>query len=206
MHCRSLWFGVRNPAEFIRDEETIDMAENFLEELVAEWYEFQEFFVRRNVLVGPRDDGGYECELDVVAYHPEKGLVHIEPSMDCYSWDKRDKRFKKKFDAGKSYIPGLFKGLRLQKDKKIDQIAVLFYAGGEKHHSVGGGRVLLVQDLLAQIFRDLRERRVGKHAVPEKFGILRSFQFVAECRDAVFNALGEPVSHGENLAKHQPSP
>ena len=48
------------------------MASNFLEELTAEWYEFNGYFVRRNVNVGKRPEGGYECELDVVAFHPMK--------------------------------------------------------------------------------------------------------------------------------------
>ena len=60
------------------------MASNYLEQLVAEWYEYQGYFIRRNVLVGKREQGGYECELDVVAFHPEtKQLVHIEPSTDA---------------------------------------------------------------------------------------------------------------------------
>jgi len=52
---------------------------NHLEQLVAEWYEYQGYFVRRNVHVGKRSNGGWECELDVVAFNPsEKHLVHIE--------------------------------------------------------------------------------------------------------------------------------
>lgn len=59
---------------------------NFLEQLVAEWYEFRGYFVRRNVRVGPLVKGGHESELDVVAFHPEKKrLVHVEPSMDAHS-------------------------------------------------------------------------------------------------------------------------
>jgi len=85
---------------------------NFLEQLVAEWYEYQHYFVRRNVRVGRRSMGGYESELDVVAFSPEKKhLVHIEPSMDSDSWEKREKRFAAKFAAGRSHIPSLFKGL-----------------------------------------------------------------------------------------------
>lgn len=58
------------------------MAHNYLEQLVAEWYEYQGYFVRRNILVGKRDKGGHECELDVVAFNPEtQHLVHVEPSM-----------------------------------------------------------------------------------------------------------------------------
>ena len=45
---------------------------NFLEQLVAEWYEFQGYFVRRNVRVGERPGGGHDSELDVVAFHPTK--------------------------------------------------------------------------------------------------------------------------------------
>ena len=62
------------------------MPSNFLEELVAEWYQFQEYFIRRNVLVGRLDHGGHEGELDIVAFHPSKNhLVHIEPSSDADS-------------------------------------------------------------------------------------------------------------------------
>lgn len=74
---------------------------NFLEQLAAEWYEYNGYFVNRNVHVGRRPKGGWECELDVVAFNPStKHLVHIEPSMDSDRWDKRETRFRKKFDAG----------------------------------------------------------------------------------------------------------
>lgn len=88
------------------------MPSNHLEQLIAEWYEYQGYFVRRNILVGKRAKGGYECELDIVAFHPlTKHLVHIEPSLDANSWAVREARFKRKFDAGRKYIPGLFDGL-----------------------------------------------------------------------------------------------
>ena len=55
------------------------MSGNHLEELVAECYQLQGYFVRRNVQVGKRLQGGYECELDVVAFHPGlQKLVHVE--------------------------------------------------------------------------------------------------------------------------------
>jgi Holliday junction resolvase-like predicted endonuclease len=70
------------------------MAVNFLEQLVAEWYEYQGYFIRRNVRVGKVPGGGYECELDVVAFHPEtKHLVHVEPSTDAGSWEERERRY-----------------------------------------------------------------------------------------------------------------
>ena len=48
------------------------MASNFLEQLIAEGYEYKGYFIRQNVLVGRRSRGGYEGELDIVASHPEK--------------------------------------------------------------------------------------------------------------------------------------
>jgi hypothetical protein len=62
------------------------MPANFLEQLVTEWYEYKGYFIKRNVWVGRRPQGGYECELDVVAFDPiSKHLVHIEPSTDASS-------------------------------------------------------------------------------------------------------------------------
>ena len=40
------------------------MADNYLEQLVAEWYEYKGYFVKKNLWVGKLSSGGYECELD----------------------------------------------------------------------------------------------------------------------------------------------
>ena len=165
------------------------MAANYLEQLIAEWYEYKGFFVRRNVLVGKRPKGGHDCELDVVAFHPhEKRLVHIEPSMDASSWEERERRYTKKFEAGRKHIPQLFKGLDLPKE--IEQIAVLVFASKTNHDTLGGGKILLIDELLADIFAELKDRPIASHAVPEHLMVLRSFQFVAQYRDKVFQALG----------------
>jgi len=69
------------------------MINNHLEQLVAEWYEFRKYFVRRNINVGKRPQGGYECELDIVAFHPElKKIAHIETSLDADSWKEREEK------------------------------------------------------------------------------------------------------------------
>ena len=71
------------------------MATNFLESLIAEWLEYKGMFVRTNVLVGPREKGGYECELDVVAIDvQERRILHYEPTMDADSWEDREVRFR----------------------------------------------------------------------------------------------------------------
>lgn len=164
------------------------MANNFLEQLVAEWYEYQGYFVRRNVPVGRRTKGGYECELDVVAFNPAKRhLAHIEPSMDAESWEIRERRFRKKFDAGRKHIPALFPGLRLPPE--IEQIAILAFASKVNHPTLGGGKVLLVSDLMREILEDLSDKKIAANAVPEHHALLRTLQFVVEYRGKVFRDL-----------------
>lgn len=44
-------------------------------------------------------------ELDIVTYDPQASqLLHIEASLDANSWDVRETRFTKKFNAGRKYI------------------------------------------------------------------------------------------------------
>ena len=159
------------------------MAINFLEQLVAEWYEYEGYFVRRNVRVGPRAKGGYESELDVVAFHPEtKKLVHIEPSTDADSWDKREKRYKKKFEAGRRYIPNMFQGL-MQSDTPIDQIALFVMGSRTESRRIGGGRVVHVSAFLEPIIKKFLKKPMSRAQVPEQFTVLRAIQFTVEYRD-----------------------
>jgi hypothetical protein len=166
------------------------MAINFLEQLAAEWYEFSGYFVRRNILVGKRAAGGHECELDIVAFHPlKKHLIHIEPSMDADSWSEREKRYKKKFDAGNKYIPSLFIGLDLP--KKIDQVALLGFAGKKHPEFVGGGRVVVTQELLPDILRKLKKYYDKNISISEQFIILRTLQLVVTNSFDIISVLQE---------------
>jgi hypothetical protein len=161
---------------------------NYLESLVAEWYEYDGYFVRRNVLVGRRPGGGWECELDVVAFHPgRKHLVHIEPSMDSDPWEKRELRYAKKFEAGRKYIPQLFSGIEIP--EHIEQIA-LFGLGSKANHPVlAGAEVWLISDLLLRIAEVLKYKKIERQAVPEQFPMLRTFQFVCQHRHVLFNSV-----------------
>jgi len=166
------------------------MAKNFLEQLLAEWYELNGYFIRKNVLVGKRAQGGYDCELDLVAFHPEKKhLVHIEASMDASSWKERERRFKKKFDAGRKHIPHLFTGLDIP--AYIDQVAVLVFASKQKRDKLSGGKLIIGSELFKEIFKDLGSRPMYSQAIPEQFPILRAFQFVAQYRKEIYSILKE---------------
>jgi hypothetical protein len=168
------------------------LAANYLEQLLAEWYEYRGYFVRRNVLVGRRPNGGYECELDIVAFHPgKKHLVHVEPSMDTYSWEKREERLAKKFAAGKKHIPALFAGLEIP--PQTEQIAVLVYGSEKTKSEMGGGKVVFIRTILREIFKHLAPLRLESNAVPEHLAILRSFQFVAQYRTDVLAAMQPDV-------------
>ncbi len=166
------------------------MAGNYLEQLVSEWYEYRGYFVRRNVLVGKRENGGHDCELDVVAFRPEtKHLVHIEPSMDAHTWEVREARFTKKFDAGKKHIPSLFKGVVIPDD--IEQIALLAFASKKSRETIGGGRIMLIPELLAEVFLRIRTTSLSSSAIPEQFALLRTLQLVSDNRNYLSTVLSE---------------
>ena len=153
------------------------MPGNHLEQLVAEWYQWRGYFVRRNARVGPRSKGGHECELDIVAFHPvEQKLVHVETSLDAEGWSQREKRCSKKFEAGRKYIATLFDGLSLP--PMPEQIA-LFTMGGNRS-SICGARIVFIKDFMREILAEVRTRRVEKKAIPEEFALLRTLQFAAQ--------------------------
>ena len=152
---------------------------NFLEQLVCEWHEFRGYFVRRNVRVGRRAKGGWDGELDIVAFHPARNhLVHVEPSSDSHRWDIREKRFAKKFDAGRKYIPKLFEGFAPLPE--IEQIALLVLGSKKDHPTVGGGRVMMIGELMSDIRQELSQRSFLRSAVSEQYQLLRTLQFAAE--------------------------
>ena len=163
---------------------------NFLEQLVAEWYEFQGYFLRQNVWVGKLPKGGYECELDIVAFHPEKKhLVQIEPSMDASSWAERERRYSKKFKAGRKYIPALFSGIDIPEE--IEQIALFVFASKKNRQTIAGGKIMLASEIFEQIFSSIKDRSIFSNTIPEQLPILRSLQFVAQYKNKIFQILME---------------
>src|SRR3989344_9204899 len=94
---------------------------NFLEQLTAEFYAYQGCFVRTNVKFGRNagGHGGHEGEMDVLAFYPQsKTLLHIETSTDSYSWEKREKRFAKKFANAERHYRKIF-GFEINKIEKM---------------------------------------------------------------------------------------
>ena len=86
-------------------------------------------------------------------------MVHIEPSLDALSWDKREARYAKKFAAGRRHIPGLFQGIAIP--KHIEQIALVAYGGKGNRNQLAGGRVMFLKEFMAQVHTCARRDRTS---------------------------------------------
>ncbi|MEZ5693236.1 MAG: hypothetical protein R3D99_05235 [Altererythrobacter sp.] len=149
-----------------------------MEDLTAEWLEFNGYFVRKSVLVGRRANGGFDGELDVVAVHPlTRHLIHVECSLDADPWARREERFAAKFERGRKHIAALFDGLELE--RAPDQIALLQFGGGTRTH-IGGSRIVWVADFVQDMMSELSLRSPDKRAVPSTFPLLRTLQLAAQ--------------------------
>jgi hypothetical protein len=151
---------------------------NHLETLISQYYDWRGWVVKKNVKVGRRNRGGYEGELDVVAYDPQSGnVIHYEPSTDATTWANRETKYRRKFDLGKKFIskevmPGLRPGF------KLEQVAVFFQV--PKHRiAFLCGKAMSIDELVKMIRDDIEKQgRVGKNAIPEQYDLLRMIQLL----------------------------
>jgi len=162
----------------------------YIERLATEWYEYQGYFVRRDLWVGLESDGSYECELCIVAFHPtRRHLVHIEPGFDVLSWAERERHFRSKFEAGRKYLHRMFVG---EPAVEIEQIALLLGNVDAHPDASAGGRLLSVSDFLDSILRHMARSGVSATIVPAQWPIIRTLQLVASVQQrppAVANSL-----------------
>ena len=151
-----------------------------LEDLLCEYYEWQGYIVRRNVKVGRLQHGGWEGELDIIAYHPKTSdLLHLEPSLDAHPWAKREARFTKKFRAGRKYI---FREVLpwLDPATPLAQVAVLATGPGART-KLAGGSVRSIDAVTSEIRAKVAaEGKMASRAISEQFPLLRTIQLV-EC-------------------------
>lgn len=156
--------------------------------MLAEWYEYKGYIVKRNRRVGKLGRGGHEGEIDIAAFNPvTKHLIHVEASVDADSWANREKRFSKKFEVGRRYIPTLFEGFDLP--ETIEQVA-LFAAGSRvSYQSIGGGRILFMSELMEDIFNEVKSKSILNDSIPEHYPILRTFQIISHFRSSFCRIL-----------------
>jgi len=151
---------------------------NFLEQLAAEWFEYSGYFVRTNVRARKRTKGGWDMELDVLAYDPSSNsLLHVEASGDAESWkERRDRFLNKKFVLSKEEY-GEILGAPV---RSVSRIALVGWAKSPKNDLDWGNdiEVLTVPMFLEQITDRLRNQNFMTESVPESYPILRTIQMV----------------------------
>lgn len=81
----------------------------------------------------------------------------------------------------------MFAGLDIPTD--IEQYAVLTFASGKSVKTVGGAKIMLAGDLIAEILSGLRSKKLAKAAVPEQFPLVRTLQYVVEFRAVATKSL-----------------
>jgi len=151
---------------------------NHLEQLVSEWLQYRGYYVRTSVPVGPRDRGGFEGELDVVAIHLQRRrLLHIECSLDALSREKRQERFRLKFERGRRYISTVFHGLEIPDEP--EQVVVLQFASGAER-AFGGARLVTGRELVHEIIAGLQGTSPSSKAVSSNLPLLRTLQLAAD--------------------------
>jgi hypothetical protein len=147
---------------------------NHLEKLIKQFYEWKGYIVRGNIKVGRLSHGGWAGELDIVAYHPEtQHLIHLEPSIDAHSWQKREGRYRKKFECGKKYIcRDVFPWLT--DSTPIEQVAILTSSSQKE---LAGGRVVSIDEFIGEVNNEIATcSLMAKNAVPEQYDLLRTIQ------------------------------
>jgi len=148
---------------------------NHLEQIIGEFLDWRGFVVKRNVKVGRRGMGGWEMELDIVAYHPSQNrLVHVEASLDAHSWTKREQRYLKKFTLGDKYIrTEVFTWLPA--GTAIERLAIFPSTAGRTE--LAGASLQSVDDFMREVKAAICAGKVmAKDAIPEQYPLLRTLQ------------------------------
>lgn len=147
-----------------------------LESLIVEYLDWQGYLVRQNTKIGRLKHGGWEMELDVIAYHPHTSdLVHYEPSVDAHSWDMREARYAKKFEAGRNRIfAEVFSWLPPR--TPLRQIAV-FPSHSKGRDCIAGGQIISIDEFVAEVRSKVVEcRAASRSAISENYPLLRVLQ------------------------------
>lgn len=150
---------------------------NFLESLAAEWYAVQGYFVRTNIKVNRRDNGGYNNEIDVLAFLPSSGkLVHLETSWDALTWEKREERYlSKKFVFSEKQYSEI-----IGTSPSVIQKRAIIGTSKTQPKVLWGDdiEVTTVPNFIAEISAEMKLRHPMRDVIPETYPCLRSFQFV----------------------------
>jgi hypothetical protein len=149
---------------------------NFLEQLAAEWYSWNHYFVRTNVPTEKLLHGGHSGELDVLAYEPKtKKLIHIETSSDTWTLERRKATLRRKMRwSHRQYERAL--GIDVGTVRKI---AVAGWTASVKDRRWGDIEVMSIGEFVKMIWVRLSTKDSMNIMVPEGFPLLRTIQIAA---------------------------
>jgi len=147
----------------------------FLEQLAAEWYAYNGYFVRTNVKFGKRLTGGYEGEIDVAAYDPKtRELIHLETLAGAESRTETEQRFVKKFQAAEKHYNSVFPF----QITAVKQYALVGSSKTAKPRAFGKNiQVIRIPEFMKIITKQLKMYSPTAVAVPETYPLLRAIQF-----------------------------
>lgn len=153
---------------------------NFLEEFVAEWYQYRGYFVLRNLKFGKREKGGWSGEIDILALCPRNmALRHIEVDGSAEGPAAiKDRMLKKKFVLSKQDYQDLL-GMKLSAE-----VGKRVYFSFSRHPKIdlrteawGGIKVITIPRFFDKLGVVFRETPPARATVPESLPLLRAAQF-----------------------------
>jgi hypothetical protein len=109
----------------------------------------------------------------------------------------RENRFSKKFSSGTKHIKSLFEGLSVPEE--TEKKAIFAFGSDKNHKTVGGGKVVLAEDFIIEILRELKGTSLLSRAVPEKYPILRVLQMITQHRDKIIKELNQKPSPNQRM-------
>ena len=156
---------------------------NFLEQVVAEWFNLKGYFVKTNLRFGKNPGGGVRGEMDVIAFHPQtKVFVHVEASTSAASWEIICKDIRKKFELAEQYYEDMF-----QFPKELTQRIAISGFGyvapdlAKKRLEKSGVTLESIPEFFRKVTADIQDRPIWKQTIPETLPLLRAIQFALHC-------------------------
>ena len=109
-------------------------------------------------------------------------LVHIEASSDRLTWEKRREKLIKKFNYRPREVLELFNGLNLP--TTIERQAVFLFKSNTLNE-INDVKVIFIDDLLKEIFSNLKDKKITNEIMPETYPILRTMHILFDQRKKI---------------------
>ncbi len=160
------------------------MYTNFLEQLISEYFEYNGYFTKSNIKIRKRNRGGYDREIDILAYCPKNDYVyHIETSFALVGWEREIEIFKKKFDIKIVEYADIL-GLNPERIKIFKRAIILEVPKKDRKNkkiefqSKTDAKLLSIGEFMDIVKYKLQKFKPINKAVPQNLPLLRAIQFV----------------------------